>query len=371
MKVKINVIKFETINGKKVGKAFSFSVDAKQMAKHKTEATVKKKVEEYIAKSGVFKKDELKELKYDMKDFLQEWKKQKLALSKAMEASTNNAESYYNECVGDKALEILGTLDVKFLCGSIAGDIIGSVYEFESFKETDFPLFRSSSTFTDDTVMTVANADWLLTGDDLIGIMKGYGNRFQGRGYGGMFIKWLKENEPEPYNSFGNGSAMRVSPIGWAFDTLEETLEAAKQSAEVTHNHPEGIKGAQATAACIFLARTGKSKEEIKNYIEKTFGYNLSRTCDEIRPSYKFDESCQGTVPESIIAFLDSTDFENAIRLAISLGGDADTMGAITGGIAEAYYGGVPEHIRKEVIKRLPIKIIRVMQNFYHKFMEK
>ena len=371
MKVKINVIKFETINGKKVGKAFSFSVDAKQMAKHKTEATVKKKVEEYIAKSGVFKKDELKDLKYDMKDFLQEWKKQKFALSKAMEASTNNAESYYNECVGDKALEILGTLDVKFLCGSIAGDIIGSVYEFESFKETDFPLFRSSSTFTDDTVMTVANADWLLTCDDLIGIMKGYGNRFQGRGYGGMFIKWLKENEPEPYNSFGNGSAMRVSPIGWAFDTLEETLEAAKQSAEVTHNHPEGIKGAQATAACIFLARTGKSKEEIKDYIEKTFGYNLSRTCDEIRPSYKFDESCQGTVPESIIAFLDSTDFENAIRLAISLGGDSDTMGAITGGIAEAYYGGVPEHIRKEVIKRLPIKIIRVMQNFYHKFMEK
>ena len=371
MKVKINVIKFETINGKKVGKAFSFSVDAKQMAKHKTEATVKKKVEEYIAKSGVFKKDELKDLKYDMKDFLQEWKKQKLALSKAMEASTNNAESYYNECVGDKALEILGTLDVKFLCGAIAGDIIGSVYEFESFKETDFPLFRSSSTFTDDTVMTVANADWLLTCDDLIGIMKGYGNRFQGRGYGGMFIKWLKENEPEPYNSFGNGSAMRVSPVGWAFDTLEETLEAAKQSAEVTHNHPEGIKGAQATAACIFLARTGKSKQEIKEYIEETFGYNLSRTCDEIRPTYVFDESCQGTVPESIVAFLESTDFENAIRLAVSLGGDADTIGAITGGIAEAYYGGVPEHIRIEVLKRLPIKIIRVMQNFYHKFVEK
>ena len=371
MKVKINVIKFETINGKKVGKAFSFSVDAKQMAKHKTEATVKRKVEEYIAKSGVFKKDELKDLKYDMEDFLQEWKKQKLALSKALEISTNNTESYNYECVGDKALEVLGTLDVKFLCGAIAGDMIGSVYEFASFKKTDFPLFHSSSTFTDDTVMTVANAEWLFTGNDLIGLMKGYGNLFPGRGYGGMFRNWLREDEPKPYNSFGNGSAMRVSPIGWAFDSLEETLEAAKQSAEVTHNHPEGIKGAQATAACIFLARTGKNKQEIKEYIEETFGYNLSRTCDEIRPTYVFDESCQGTVPESIVAFLESTDFENAIRLAVSLGGDADTIGAITGGIAEAYYGGVPEHIRIEVLKRLPIKIIRVMQNFYHKFVEK
>ena len=164
---------------------------------------------------------------------------------------------------------------------------------------------------------------------------------------------------------------MRVSPVGWAFNTLEETLEAAKQSAEITHNHPEGIKGAQATAACIFLARTGKSKEDIKEYIEKTFGYNLSRTCDEIRPTYKFDESCQGTVPESIIAFLDSTDFESAIRLTVSLGGDADTMGAITGGIAEAFYGGVPEHIRKEVLKRLPNEFIDVMSKFYLKFVEK
>ena len=164
---------------------------------------------------------------------------------------------------------------------------------------------------------------------------------------------------------------MRVSPVGWAFNTLEETLEAAKQSAEITHNHPEGIKGAQATAACIFLARTGKSKEDIKEYIEKTFGYNLSRTCDEIRPTYKFDESCQGTVPESIIAFLDSTDFESAIRLTVSLGGDADTMGAITGGIAEAFYGGVPEQIRKEVLKRLPNEFIEVMQKFYQKFVEK
>lgn len=163
---------------------------------------------------------------------------------------------------------------------------------------------------------------------------------------------------------------MRVSPVGWAFNTLEETLEAAKISAEITHNHPEGIKGAQAIAACIFMARTGKNKEEIKNYIENTFGYNLNRTCDDIRPTYQFDVTCQGSVPESIIAFLESTDFENAVRLAVSLGGDADTMGAITGGIAEAYYGGVPEHISKEVLKRLPNEFIDVMSRFYQKFMK-
>ena len=280
-------------------------------------------------------------------------------------------DRYYSGLADEKTLAILGKLDVQFLCGAIAGDIIGSVYEWNRTKKTDFYLFTPFSKFTDDTVMTVANADWLLTGNDLVGIMKGYGNRFQGRGYGGMFSKWLKESESKPYNSFGNGSAMRVSPIGWAFDTLEETLEAAKQSAEVTHNHPEGIKGAQATAACVFLARTGKSKEEIKEYIEKTFGYNLSRTCDEIRPDYHFDVTCQGSVPESIIAFLESTDFENAVRLAVSLGGDADTMGAITGGIAEAFYGGVPKHIRKEVLKRLPNDFIGVMSKFYQKFVER
>lgn len=280
-------------------------------------------------------------------------------------------ERYYSGLADEKTLAILGRLDIMFLCGAIAGDIIGSVYEFRPFKGTTFPLFCDSSEFTDDTVMTVANADWLVTRDSLLGVMQDYGNRYPHAGYGGMFRTWLREDEPKPYNSFGNGSAMRVSPVGWAFDTLEETLEAAKLSAEVTHNHPEGIKGAQATAACIFLARTGKSKQEIKEYIERTFGYNLSRTCDEIRPDYHFDVTCQGSVPESIVAFLESTDFENAIRLAVSLGGDADTMGAITGGIAEAFYGGVPEHIRKEVLKRLPNEFIEVMQKFYQKFVEK
>ena len=186
-----------------------------------------------------------------------------------------------------------------------------------------------------------------------------------------MFYDWLKSRCPKPYNSFGNGSAMRVSPVGWAFDTLEETLEAAKQSAEITHNHPEGIKGAQATAACIFMARTGKSKQEIKEYVETKFGYDLSRTCNEIRPTYQFNESCQGTVPESIIAFLESTDFESAIRLTVSLGGDADTMGAITGAIAEAYYNVIPEHIKNEVLKRLPEEFINVLREFYNRFISK
>lgn len=279
-------------------------------------------------------------------------------------------EKYYHGEKDEITMNRLYPPKGNLLLGAISGDIIGSVYEFRPFKETTFPLFCDSSEFTDDTVMTVANAEWLLSGDSLFGIMQDLGNRYPA-GYGGMFWEWLHAYDPQPYNSWGNGSAMRVSPIGWAFETLEETLEAAKQSAEITHNHPEGIKGAQATAACIFMARTGKSKQEIKEYIEDYFGYDLSKNCDEIRPTYQFDETCQGTVPESIIAFLDSTDFESAIRLAVSLGGDADTMGAITGGIAEAYYGDVPEHIRKEVLKRLPNEFIEVMQKFYQKFVKK
>ena len=259
----------------------------------------------------------------------------------------------------------------KILLGAIAGDVIGSYYEFCPARTTDFPLFNGNSTrFTDDTVMTVANADWLLTGDSLLGIMQDYGNRYINAGYGGMFFDWLRQDDPKPYNSFGNGSAMRVSPVGWAFDTLEKTLEAAKKSAEITHNHPEGIKGAQATAAAVYLARTGKSKQEIKNYVEDIFGYNLNKTCDQIKEYYQFDETCQGTVPESIIAFFESTDYESAIRLTISLNGDADTMGAITGAIAEAYYKEIPDYIKEEVIKRLPDEFITVMQKFYNKFIE-
>ena len=256
----------------------------------------------------------------------------------------------------------------NILLGAIAGDIIGSFYEFCPVKRTEFKLFTQEVRFTDDTVMTVAIADWLLTGDSLLGIMQDYGNRYPDAGYGGSFSRWLRSENPRPYNSWGNGSAMRVSPVGWAFGSLEETLEMAKRSAEVTHNHPEGIKGAQATAACIYLARTGKSKEEIKAYVERTFGYDLSRMCDEIRPQYDFDVSCQGSVPESIIAFLESTDYESAVRLAVSLGGDADTMGAIAGGIAEAYYGEIPDYICEEALKRLPEEFVEVMKRFYAEF---
>lgn len=259
----------------------------------------------------------------------------------------------------------------EMLLGAVAGDVIGSVYEAHPVKSIDFRLFCDASRFTDDTVMTVAHCDWLLNGGDLSRVMQGYGRRYQHRGYGGMFRKWIWTENPQPYKSYGNGSAMRVSPIGWAFKTLEETLVVAKQSAEVTHNHLEGIKGAQAVAASVYLARIGKSKQEIKEYVETTFGYNLSRSCDEIRVGYKFDVTCQGSVPESIIAFLESTDYENAIRLAISLGGDADTMAAIAGGIAEAYYKEIPSYIVDEVQKRLPQEFIDVMQRFYEKFVDK
>lgn len=254
------------------------------------------------------------------------------------------------------------------MTGAIAGDIIGSVYEFDNIKTTDFPLFTNESDYTDDTIMTVAVADWLLNGGDLAKVMQRYGREYPypTGGYGGRFSGWLREKDPLPYNSWGNGSAMRVSAVGWMFDSLEKTLEVAKETAIVTHNHPEGIKGAQATAAAIYLARTGKSKQDIKLYIETTFSYDLGRTCDEIRPFYRFNESCQGTVPEAIIAFLDSSDFENAIRLAVSLGGDSDTLACITGGIAEAFYG-IPEDIEKQVSDKLPGTFQKVIKEFKNK----
>lgn len=262
----------------------------------------------------------------------------------------------------------------KILLGAIAGDVMGSVYEFNPIKRTDIELFvekedhLNDSTFTDDTVLTVAIADWLIKRGSLAGIMQDYGRRYPYAGYGGKFFRWLYEKEPQHYNSFGNGSAMRVSPVGWIFDSLEETLEVAKESAEVTHNHPEGIKGAQAIAACIFMARKGMKKEDIKRYVEDTFNYDLDRTCDEIRLTYSHVETCQESTPESIICFLESKDYESAIRLCISLGGDADTMAAMAGSIAEAYYGGVPELIRAKTLKRLPDEFIDVLYNFGEKF---
>lgn len=258
---------------------------------------------------------------------------------------------------------------INVILGAIAGDVIGSVYEFCPHRGTDIKLFYTDSCFTDDTVMTVAVAKWLLEGGDLVKTMQEYGRKYPNAGYGQRFAFWLASPNPEPYNSWGNGSAMRVSPVGWAFETLEETLDVAKQTAEVSHNHPEGIKGAQATAACVFLARKGYKKREIREYIERTFGYDLKRSCDKIRPEYRYDESCQGSVPESIICFLESYDFESCIRLAVSLGGDADTMAAIAGGIAEAYYGYVPDYIENEVLDRLPWDLTYTMSKFYERFM--
>ena len=234
------------------------------------------------------------------------------------------------------------------MMGAIIGDIVGSVYEWNNIKTKEFPLFQDKCFFTDDTVMTIAVAEGLMKGgtkDDFIDAMKKYGRMYPDAGYGGRFGRWLMTDSREPYHSWGNGSAMRTAAVGWWFDSMEETRAMAALAAGVTHDHPEGIKGAESTVAAIFLARTGHSKAEIKEYVEQEFGYDLSRTLDEIRPGYRFDESCQGTVPQAIIAFLESTGFEDAIRNVISLGGDSDTLAAITGSIAEAAYG-VPQWIQ-------------------------
>jgi ADP-ribosylglycohydrolase len=250
------------------------------------------------------------------------------------------------------------------MLGAVIGDIIGSTHEFSRTKRTDFPLFPEGSSFTDDTVLSVAVADCLLTGASYVDKFHEYTNAYPGRCYGGGFIGWVTRGSREPYNSWGNGSAMRVSPVGFAFDDLAKVLDEAKRSAEVTHNHPEGIKGAQATATAIFLARQGEPKKRIRKEIETRFGYDLSRGIDDIRPGYEFNESCQGTVPEAITAFLDSTDYEHAVRLATSLGGDADTLACITGGIAEAHYGGVPPEIARTGLCLLDTKLAQVVQRF-------
>lgn len=258
--------------------------------------------------------------------------------------------------------------------GAILGDIIGSPFEFDRGDKTkDFKLFSRRSHFTDDSVMTLAVCEALLKvgqdatvkeiEDTVISSMQSWGRRYPRAGYGGYFRRWLTARHPEPYNSFGNGSAMRVSAVGWLYDSLEKTRTVAKATANVTHNHPEGIKGAEATASAIFMARNGSSKEEIKKYIEKEFHYDLNRTLNEIRPDYHMDETCQKTVPEAIIAFLEATDFEDAIKNAVSLGGDTDTLGAITGSIAEAYYG-IPEWLMTECRKRINKDMRVVLDDF-------
>jgi ADP-ribosylglycohydrolase len=254
--------------------------------------------------------------------------------------------------------------------GALAGDIIGSVYEFSRVRTRDFALFRASSKFTDDSVLTFAVARAILDArscrtpsPDYRGRILQIGREYPGRGYGGMFRRWLQATDPRPYNSFGNGSAMRVSPVGFAFDDELSVLEQARLSAIPTHDHPEGVKGARAIALATLLARRREDKEQIRMRIRYEFLYDLDRTVEEIRLAYGFDETCQGSVPEAIVAFLDSTDFESAIRNAVWLGGDADTQACIAGAIAEAAYG-VPPEIEREVRKRLPPELLETLDEF-------
>ncbi|MBE7555476.1 MAG: ADP-ribosylglycohydrolase family protein [Anaerolineales bacterium] len=254
------------------------------------------------------------------------------------------------------------------MLGAIAGDIIGSIYEREGIKTTDFPLFGPNNRFTDDTVMTIAVADAILEQTDYATAMKQWGRKYPHAGYGGTFIKWIFEAEVRPYHSWGNGSAMRVSPVGFAFDTADSVLVEAKRSAEVSHDHPEGIKGAQAAALAVFLARQGEAKESIRQEISQRFGYNLARTIEEIRPAYRFDVSCQGSVPEAIIAFLDSSNYEEAVRLAVSLGGDSDTLACLAGGLAQAYYRTIPADIVNTVRAVLPADLLDIVERFNEKY---
>ena len=259
--------------------------------------------------------------------------------------------------------------------GAILGDIIGSPYEFNAHncKAKDFPLFSDYSRFTDDSAMTLAVAKAFMdTGLDaseekltasLFRVLPEVGRKYPDSGYGGRFFGWIMFDDPAPYNSFGNGSVMRVSSVAWLYDDMDAVRRAARISAAVSHNHPEGIKGAESVACAIFLARTGHSKAEIKDYIEREFEYDLSRTCDEIRPGYRMDETCQGSVPEAIIAFLEGMDFEDVIRTAVSLGGDSDTIACIAGSIAEGFYG-VPEDLKQECFGRLTPELLAILEQF-------
>lgn len=264
----------------------------------------------------------------------------------------NQAERYMNK-------------NVCPLYGAIGGDIIGSRFERHNIKTKEFPLFISYSEFTDDSVLTVATADALIHHLSYSESYHKWGNLYRDAGYGGSFRRWLRSSNPQPYNSWGNGSAMRVSPVGYYCKSESEVLAEAQSSAAVTHNHPEGIKGAQAAALAVFLAKNGADKPQIKEKIESLFGYDLSsRKLDDIRPEYTFDVSCMGTLPVALLAFLESTDYEDAIRNAISVGGDSDTIAAITGGIALAFYKEMPQDIIAEIEKRLPHDMIEICEQF-------
>ncbi len=254
------------------------------------------------------------------------------------------------------------------MIGAIAGDIIGSVYERNNIKTKDFTLFSDACTFTDDSVLTIALADSIMSGRPYAENLKRFYRWYPDRGYGGSFRNWARSLSTRPYNSWGNGAAMRISPAGFAYNDLKTVLQKAKEFTEITHNHQEGIKGGQATAACIFLARSGKSKAEIELYIEERFQYDLSTHVDLIRPTYRFDVSSQGTVPQAVRAFIDSNNFEDAVRTAVSLGGDTDTMACITGGIAQAFFGSVPQTIQLKVYSILDERLGRITAEFMDRY---
>ncbi|NLV32423.1 MAG: ADP-ribosylglycohydrolase family protein [Acidobacteria bacterium] len=256
------------------------------------------------------------------------------------------------------------------MIGAIAGDIIGSVYEAHPIKTRDFPLFGPGCRFTDDTVLTVAVAQAILEDGDYARWIREIGRRHPRAGYGGAFSGWLSSDAPEPYHSWGNGSAMRVGPVGWAYESIDEVLGEAARSAAITHDHPEGIKGAQAAALAVFLARTTGDKERIQREVTARFGYDLTRTLEEIRPAYAFDVSCRGTVPEAVIAFLESESYEDAVRNAVSLGGDSDTLAAIAGAIAEAYYGFIAEPILEKVRSCLTPDLWSITERFRGRFVQ-
>ena len=254
------------------------------------------------------------------------------------------------------------------MIGAVAGDIIGSFYERYQIKTKNFPLFHPRCCFTDDSVLTVAIAKAILGDRNYLKAVWETGRKYPHAGYGGTFIRWLHSNDPKPYNSWGNGSAMRVSPVGFAFDSQEVVLQEAARTAEISHNHPEGVKGAKATALAIFLARTTRNKSIIRKEVVDRFGYDLNRTVEDIRPFYRFDVSCQGTVPEAIISFLNSDSYEDAVRNAVSLGGDSDTLACITGGIAEAYYGHVSLRILNKVKECLPDDLWQITEKFCRRY---